>query len=32
MNQLRKWHKLGWIDREYPIKSMVDWARIKMLS
>ena len=26
MNQLGKWHKLGWIDSEYPIKSMVDWA------
>ncbi|MDA0754699.1 MAG: hypothetical protein O3A43_01535 [Proteobacteria bacterium] len=26
MNQIEKWHKLGWIDSEYPIKSMVDWA------
>ena len=26
MNQLEKWHELGWIDNNYQTKSMVDWA------
>ena len=26
MNQLEKWHELGWIDNNYKTKSMVDWA------
>jgi uncharacterized repeat protein (TIGR03806 family) len=26
MNQLEKWHELGWIDNDYLTSSMVDWA------
>jgi hypothetical protein len=26
MNQLEKWHELGWIGNDYQTISMVDWA------